>query len=175
MIQSRRTFLKLSALGAALAAGGAAGWHWFRNRRIPQLDGEHLRLVRACVDLLVPADEASPGAIDLGVDRDLVASTHTDAAFRRLILRGGAVLQERAIAHGAAAFADLAVATQATLLRQAEAAPRSHVERRLFERLRAETLERYYARPESWAALCYQGPPQPLGFMDYTRAPRRCS
>lgn len=169
---SRRTFLKLGTIGAALAAGGAAGWHWLRNRTVPQLDADQRQLLRACVDVLVPSDEYAPGALDLGIDEELVAASRGDVYLRRLLWRGGEMLDRQARGLGAATFATLAPARQVALLEAAEAAPRSQVERRLFDRLRAETMERYYARPESWGQLYYSGPPQPAGYMDYTQPPR---
>ena len=172
---SRRVFLKLGALGAAVVAGGSFGWQWLRGRSLPQLDDEHIGLLRAIVDVLVPADPLSPGALDLGVDRDLIEASRDDERLRRLLFNGGAELQQAARRAGAASFPALPVASKVALLREAEAAPRDTPQRRLFDHLRNETLARYYARPESWGALCYQGPPQPLGFMDYTEAPRRCT
>ena len=172
---TRRVFLKVGALGAAVVAGGSFGWQWLRGRSIPQLDDEHISLLRAVVDVLVPADQLSPGALDLGIDRDLIENSRDDDRLRRLLFNGGAELQQAARRAGAASFPELPPASKVELLREAEAASRETPQRRLFDRLREETLARYYARPESWGALCYQGPPQPLGFMDYAEAPRRCT
>ena len=172
---TRRAFLTLGALGAGVVAGGTFSWRWLRGRSTPQWDGEHISLLRAVVDALVPADQLSPGALALGIDRELIEASRDDDSLRRLLFRGGAKLQQAARRAGAASFPALPTASKVDLLRETEAAPRESPQRRLFDRLRQETLARYYARPESWDALCYQGPPQPLGFMDYAEAPRRCT
>lgn len=170
MAISRRTFLGLGALGAALATVGGVGWRWLRERSVPQLQPQQERLLRACVDALVPADEHGPGALDLGIDQELIVSARTDARLRRIILRGAETLEP-----GGAAFADLAPEEQIRRLRRAEAAPVGSAPRRLFDHLRATTFERFYARPESWASLGYPGPPQPAGYMDFQQPPPRRS
>lgn len=172
---TRRALLKLGALTGAVVAGGSGGWYWLRGRRVAQLDEPQRALLRAYVDVLVPADEFSPGALDLGIDRELLSASREDRWLRTLVIRGSEPLQQAARRQGSASFAQLPMAARVELVRAAEAAPHKSAPRRLFERLRNETLQRYYARPESWRALCYSGPPQPLGFTDYTEAPRRCT
>lgn len=170
---TRRALLKLGALAGAVAAGGSAGWYWLRGRTVAQLDPPQRELLRAYVDVLVPADDLSPGALDLGIDRELLRASDEDAWLRTLVTRASEPLQQAARRQGYESFAHLPMAARIELVRAAEGAAPKSPSRRLFQRLRDETLERYYARPESWRALRYSGPPQPLGFTDYTEAPRR--
>jgi hypothetical protein len=59
------------------------------------------------------------------------------------------------------------------IVRQAAAAGLDSLPRVFFERTRADAFFHYYGRPESWRGMAhYRGPPQPLGFMDYTQPPR---
>ncbi len=171
---SRRNVLKLGAVLAAAMGSGTLGWWWLRGRSVPQWNARQAAFLRAYVDVLVPADGSGPGALDLGIDRELLAASRTRPALRLLLARG-AVPMERSAARQGQVFARLPVAARVELVGAAERAEAGSPQRRLFERLRGETMRRYYARAEAWAALCYAGPPQPRGFPEYGEAPRRCT
>ena len=53
----------------------------------------------------------------------------------------------------------------------ASTAPSGSTPKRFFDHVRSAAFTEYYARPETWASLGYKGPPQPLGFMDFTQPP----
>lgn len=44
--------------------------------------------------------------------------------------------------------------------------------RSFFYRFRRIVVQLYYSHPYSWKKLSYSGPPQPVGFMDYAKAPK---
>ena len=50
-------------------------------------------------------------------------------------------------------------------------APRGAGPRMFFEMLRNYAVRLYYARPESWPSLGFDGPPQLDGFPDFDQSP----
>lgn len=44
--------------------------------------------------------------------------------------------------------------------------------RRFFAQFRFLTMKLFYADPQVWKSLSYNGPPQPKGFMDYSEPPK---
>ena len=163
---SRRRFLGLSLILGLLAHA--------RGRLAavakPALDDDPLKALAPYLDTLLPADE-SPAASALGVDRRLIDKAAGDAGYRRLLVDGCGWLDRAARRLGAADFAALPERRREALVALiADAAPGS-AHRIFFETTRWDALFHYYARPESWAGLGYDGPPQPAGFPDHDRPP----
>ena len=126
----------------------------------------------AWLDTLIPADE-TPSATQLGVDKMLLAAASADGDYLSLLNFGRIWLDLQARQHGASGFAALdADAREAVAARAAGARPGS-AQRRFFEVTRQDAFTYYYQQPGSWPGLGYSGPPQPLGYPDYTRAPER--
>jgi hypothetical protein len=126
----------------------------------------------AWLDTLIPADE-TPSATQLGVDKLLITSARADGDYLALLTFGRIWLDLQARQHGVAGFAALdADAREAVAARAAGARPGS-TQRRFFDITLQDALTCYYQQPASWPGLGYTGPPQPLGYMDYTRAPER--
>ena len=125
----------------------------------------------AIVDHLVPAADL-PGAVALGIDRQILAAADGDPAFSALLL-GGIRWLDAAAARDFRAlnFRDLAAAEQRSLLEQAERNGNSDGAS-LFASLRQRTMLLYYAHPRIVAAFRYAGPPQPDGFPDFEQPPR---
>lgn len=122
------------------------------------------------VELLVPADE-TPGAVELGVDRAILARAAQDHELADLLASGCLRLDADAQLHARASWLALSEQQQqASLQRLAGGAPLSFPGR-FFWRLRDETLAGYYADPRSWDLLSYRGPPQPVGYADYAEPP----
>jgi len=175
MAIKRRLFLKFGAIGIAALSGGVLfkrihRWWLFRPLSQAEIDA-----VSVIVDLLAPADSLSPGAGDLGVDREVIAAASTERKLRGAIIRGSQWLDERAHAVGTKPFVLLDSQQQQELLVQTETAPYSSNENEFFRRMRDQTFHHYYAHPETWASLCYPGPPQPNGFTNYTENPAACT
>ena len=129
--------------------------------------------LRAYVDALIPADE-TPSGTALGVDGQLRRVAAGQPDYQDLLNRGLAWLHERAhVAYGRS-FPELDEASRDGIIRQAATAHHNTLERMFFERTRADAFFHYYGRAESWRGIRhYRGPPQPLGFMEYTQAPRQ--
>jgi hypothetical protein len=127
----------------------------------------------AYVDVLIPADE-TPNGTSLGVDRQLLIVAKALPDYQRLLDLGLAWLNSHARASFGRDFPELREGQQEAVVGQAAAAGHSTLPRVFFERTRADAYSHYYSRPESWRGIVdFRGPPQPLGFMDYARPPRR--
>lgn len=166
----RRTWAKLATAGALAAA--AAALPFLRPLRIrvrPVTDRERGMLARV-VDLLVPRDE-TPGAIDLGVHRSLLAGLEVRPQAAHGLADACLMLDRLSRARRGADFLDLGEPAQSEVLAQAFG-PQAHpVLSRTLRNLRRETMTLYYARPESWPGLGIGAPPQPLGYPGYADAP----
>lgn len=128
--------------------------------------------LRAYVDVLIPADE-TPGATALGVDKQLLATGARERGHQRLLEAGVDWLNTRARARYGRAFPELDEPGREAIVGDAAAAAFGTLPRVFFERTRAAAFFHYYGRPESWRGMAhYRGPPQPLGFPDYTEPPR---
>jgi len=122
------------------------------------------------VDMLVPADE-SPGAVQLGIHLDIEASVRSHQEYQNLLVSGFAWLDQEAENRFQRRFGELPGEGRELLLTAAEKSPRRTAQYRLFTVLRADVMRRYYTHPDAWPSLAYKGPPQPLGFTDYTKPP----
>lgn len=161
-------------LGLFLFAGA-----WLRARRLlasaikPSApDDDRLKALPSYLDTLIPADRWSPAATAISVDRRVVEKTRTDDAYRRLLTDGCRWLDDTARRFDGAEFAALTEARRETIVGYAAAAPAGSGPRAFFEATRRDAFLFYYVRPESRAALGFDGPPQPAGFPDHAR-PRR--
>jgi hypothetical protein len=126
--------------------------------------------IRAIVDRLIPDDDL-PGAVELGIDRQILTSATTDRELAALMAGGIRWFDAAARARGGGSFAALAAADQIAVAMQAEASPDS-AGGRLFAVLRRRTMSLYYIHPRVTASFPYAGPPQPQGFPDFAQAPR---
>ena len=160
-------------LGLALAAGlltrargllaAAAG------RRT---DDSHLRALAPYLDTLLPADRWSPSATGLAIDDRFKEKAARDPGYRRLLVHGCRMLDRVARRLGGSDFAALPESKREALVAFLEVTPPESAPRRFFETTRRDAFLHYYTRPESWAGLGYDGPPQPAGFPDHEAPPK---
>lgn len=134
--------------------------------------GERTLFTRYC-DTLMPRDAVSPSASDLGVDVRLAIEAGGEKEFSRLIARGVRWLDQRAAVSYGSKFSVLSEEHRTALVEEAAGAPRGTAERQFFERTRNRVFALYYAQHGAWPSLQYAGPPQPLGFPDYTQPPSK--
>jgi hypothetical protein len=168
---SRRRFL-----GISLGAGMLAGLGFLFKKLFwstPPRPAEFPTLA-AYLDTLIPADE-TPGAVQLGVPDKIVAQAATNKGYQQLIQLGCAWLDEQARQQGVESFAALSEAQREQIVSLAAAEEEDALPRIFFDQTRSEVFLYYYAQPQTWRALGYTGPPQPLGFTNYTQAPTQRS
>jgi hypothetical protein len=112
------------------------------------------------VDTLLPADDVSPSASALGVDRDIADFVAENELMSRLFdtaLDWMDHLADRP-------FRDLTPPEQTEVLTYMENADFNAIPGRFYHILRALALEFYYARSEAVAALPLNPAPQPNGY-----------
>jgi len=168
---SRRRFLSFS-LGTGLLTG--TGFLFKKLFWSPSTTTPEFQTLAAYLDILIPADEA-PSATQLGVTEHLIAEAANDSGYQRLISKGCTWLDAQAQQQGAAHFAALSEAQRERIVSLAAAGEGGLLAVMFFDRIRESAFSHYYAHPQSWRALDYDGPPQPRGFMNYTQAPSRRS
>lgn len=169
---ARRGWLVLLATGASLAAAGLAFWRQRSASTASQSAAElESATLERIVDLLVPRDE-TPGALDLGLHRQVLGSMAADASLALAYAEMLQVLDREAWARHRGHFLGSDASVQQAMLEQLSQAPPSAPGVRGFILLRQQTMQLYYAQPQAWPSLGFAGPPQPLGFMDYAEPPR---
>lgn len=160
-------------VGLVLGVGLLRKWRSFEFPTKP-LSQEEKDVVRTLVALILPRDDLSPGAIDLGVDAEVLDALHENRHFRQVVRRGVRWLDDQAASSGGSRFLSLVEGDQIALLERAEVADFGTAENDLFRRMCDLTFTHYYSKPKAWAGLCYRGPPQPSGYLDYQSPPEEC-
>lgn len=130
--------------------------------------------LKAYVDVLIPADEMTPSGSGLGVDKQLLIVANSKPPYQRLLDLGLDWLNNKSLADFGRSYPDLDEGKREAIVRQAAAAAYNTLPRVFFERTRIDAFSFYYSRPESWRGIAYyRGSPQPLGFLDYAKPPRK--
>lgn len=118
------------------------------------------RTLAVFLDILLPRDDLSGSASDLGVDAKLWAFAMLDSRFRRLVGLGCRWLDMT----GRGGFADLPPAEQVAVVAWMSESDWNQVPRRFYELVRQAAIETYYSDPAALAGLPLQPSPQPLGY-----------
>ena len=123
------------------------------------------------LDTLIPKD-STPSATELDVDRVVFSFMQSNEQFKNLIALGCQWLDREALAIGAQEFSLLGDKDRSAIVTKAEKASADSLENIFFKQTRGLAFNHYYAQPESWPGLNYNGPPQPSGFRDYASLPK---
>lgn len=127
---------------------------------------EQLRLMRLLADMIVPRDDVSPGAGELGVqdfiDEWVSAPYGGQMADREVIFGGLTWIEQEAMDRtGGARFVDCGAATRAGILDDIAYAdrvkPGSEAQAAFFAKLRFLVMSAFYATREGWADIGYLG------------------
>ena len=180
----RRGFLKIgmfTVVGATAVAALSQFKGLFSGLALTPVAQPSLKLVQseqetliAFVDLLVPSDDQSPGALDLGVHQQILDRIGADRFFRNIVKNGLLWLDQQARRFDRETFLLLSEAERLALVADAQTVSDASGASLFFQRMRSEVFHFYYADPGAWQPLCYSGPPQPLGYMDYSKSPEQC-
>lgn len=163
---TRRRILLLGLLGSLWASVGRL---FGKTEATAEID---LQVLERWVETLLPTDAVSPGAGKLGVHAELLRIARKDPRAERLLILGLAWLSGEAIALGSRSFTDLSLDDCERIVAKAASMERTEMARVFFAYTLRISKELYYAKPEAWAGLGLQRPPQPMGYMDYREAPR---
>lgn len=157
MTLGRRNFVIGSIL---VAVGGVAvGRHLLRG-----FEERSAALVRSLCDHFIPGHDDVPGAVALGIDREI--HEHVSKSRRGMLALLGLSRALEQLGYSAKPFDEQSRIVVAQLQSAfAHPAPSSA---KTVETLYRECARRYLTRPEAWAALRYRTP-QPHGYPDYTQ------
>jgi hypothetical protein len=131
------------------------------------------RALAQFLDTLIPADASGPGAVAAGAVAEFEEAADNYPNFAAFLARGCRWLDSEAANGGAPGFAGLDAAERIRIVERAATAPEGSEPRKFFDLTWELARGSFYARPESWAPLGYDGPPQPYGFPDYADPPAR--
>jgi hypothetical protein len=170
MKTNRRSFLKL-LLGSALTL--ASGYFFKSVFWLPQLSTNEEETLSAFLDALIPEDE-TPGALSFGVPADIKKRAESDRDYRRMVKKGCEWLNGGAERYfSKPAFHLLGEEERDLVIAEMAQDNRSSLHSLFFHHIRRDAFFYYYGKPGSWKSISYKGPPQPIGFPDYYRAPQR--
>lgn len=123
-------------------------------------DPQERATLAAFLDTLLPRDELSGSATDLGTDRQLWAFSKTAPDFRKLVNYGCRWLNMT----GGAQFSDLATEQQIAIVDWMSRADWNEIPRRFYELVRQVAIELYFSNPASVNGLPINRSPQPQGY-----------
>lgn len=114
----------------------------------------------AALDTLLPADEATPSATELGVGDELMSIAPEGGQLHRLFALGTTWLDQLDDRD----FAEQPDDIRHDVLRYMARADYNQVPGRFFHLLRQMGMEIYYAQPQTYAGLRLNPAPQPKGY-----------
>jgi hypothetical protein len=112
------------------------------------------------LDVLLPRDNFSPSATDLGVDKQIWQFADKSELFLRLLLLGTQWLDKT----GGPPFKQLDPIDQSALVAWMADSDPNRIPGRFYHLVREAAVEFYFSHPDSWAGLGIDHPPQPQGF-----------
>lgn len=130
--------------------------------------------MQAYVDALIPADE-TPGALELGVHLRFQEQVKDMWYYEEIIREGAAWLDKQAQTRWSRRFHELDGMRRDELVYSLEKSDRRSIHHKFFRRTRKDVFRLYYSDSRGWPGISYAGPPQPIGFPDYTAMPKGAS
>ena len=121
---------------------------------------EERTTLAAFLDTLLPRDELSGSATDLGIDRQLWAFSTSEPDFRKLVDYGCRWLNMT----GSSPFPALAIEQQIAVVDWMSRADWNEIPRRFYELVRQVAIELYYSNPAALNGQPINRSPQPLGY-----------
>lgn len=164
----RRRLLKLGIGGAVLLTASGFALRWFSagyDRQLTQgevpiaLSGKELAIVKAYVAALLPADDALPSGVALGIHQRIDEELWAASSAVRNDAKAGLQLFEHApLLNGfGARFTALEPDAQRAYVGRALVGTNDAL-RQIASALKQLSHLLYYARPEVWKAIGYDGP-----------------
>ncbi|MEL6598753.1 MAG: gluconate 2-dehydrogenase subunit 3 family protein [Pseudomonadota bacterium] len=133
------------------------------------LDMLETRLI-AFSDVILPRDD-TPSASDLGSHRRILSRAADDERFAGIVEAALDLLDRVSDQRHGKPFVALGDEARHDIIAEMAEAPEDTLPGWFFRAARAELFMDYYARPESWAGLGLEDPPQPAGYLDASEAP----
>lgn len=129
-----------------------------------------LSALQTYIDLLLPEDRL-PGALQLGADKVILKKAKQDERYAKAIYRGVNWLNFVAKKLNTPDFASVSVESQLKIVALSERSQIATLPNLFYLTVRQDVFQYYYAHPEILKYFYYARPPQPLGFVDFTKPP----
>jgi hypothetical protein len=175
---NRRRFLKSGIVAVALSLLAALGYKLKlfekKNTQVTPLSSSEEQALTAYIDTLIPTDD-TPGALDLGIHHKVSERARQNRYLRKRIKKGIIWLNKQAKNKYKEPFHNIATEQREQIVELSEKAPKRSAEFKFYLKIRNEAFHWYYADARTWKFLCYDGPPQPKGFMNYEHPPLTCN
>lgn len=157
---SRRRFVS-GVLGAAAAGSLSIAWPVAHagTRDAASAGVRRAATFGAFLDTLLPRDELSGSASDLGIPRQMLMESRGDPQYARLIRLGCRWLDLAA----EGSFAEAAPRVREVIVEWMTTSDWDEVPRRFYALVRQRAVTLYYSRSEGWRGLPVTQPPQPVG------------
>ncbi len=169
----RRSVLKILCVAQFLTAGvGRAAVSTVEGKTPHRPNGPHA-LFTVFVDTLIPADDESPAASELGVAKKMLDTINRSASLKALYSEGLKWLDRTAHQMHTKNFIDLEEPQRVDIISLAEKADHASVQRKFFREMRDWAMELYYSHPDTWSSFGQLHPPQPVGYFNYSSAPEK--
>ncbi len=128
--------------------------------------------LQAWVETLLPSDEGSLGAGRLNVHLDVIELASENKQYQQLLEIGIRWADTEARKLGVEGFAELSPEQAEGLVSLAESMGLQSMPGLFFYHTLKDAKRVYFARKGSWGGVGFPHAPQPLGYMDYTEAPK---
>ncbi len=164
MSQSRRHFLlKLlpKALFTLLGTTSLA-----RAALIPTQQSNEERTLRHFLDQLLPADQWSGSATQLGVDQKFWGLAGKHPRYHQFLLNGSQWLDKQSSEKYSKLFSQLSPEEAHSIIDNMTTQEQGTLPRRFFEHIRLNAMRYYYNDKRSWNGLAIDHPPQPQGYYE---------
>ena len=125
----------------------------------------------AFIDTLIPQDDKTPSASQLGVDQVILSEIRPQASRWNLCLLAIASLNKASHKSFQRDFAELSDSERESMLKAWLSQYDNDITHRFFIFHRQRAMQLYYAQAVSWPGLGFQQPPQPSGYPDYHLPP----
>ncbi len=125
------------------------------------------------VDSLIPADDYSPSGSELQINANILSISNNVPNYPLMIDLGTEWLEQNSINLFAKSFTDISDENKNEVLRLAHASPPETLPNVFLTRIRNDAMTLYYAHPQIWPTLGFDGPIQPNGFTDFQEEPSR--
>ncbi|MGJ8641690.1 MAG: gluconate 2-dehydrogenase subunit 3 family protein [Opitutaceae bacterium] len=127
----------------------------------------------AWMEVLLPSDDRSPGAGRLNVHLEIMEKARANRQYLQLLEIGVKWVNTESQKLAGKDFVKLSNEQAVAIVTKAESIGLQSMPGLFFYHTLRDGKQFYYAHKETWAGIGFPHTPQPLGYMDYTEAPKR--
>jgi Gluconate 2-dehydrogenase subunit 3 len=160
----RRHFLFKLLPSALLTLLGISSLAKATSKPTPQPDAKYT--LRHFLDQLLPADQWSGSASQLGIDQKFWQLAQKHPRYHQFLVNGSQWLDSQASEKYSKTFLQLSPEEAHPIIDSMTTKPPTTLPRRFFDNIRLTALRYYYSDKRSWNGLAIDHPPQPQGYYE---------